>query len=266
MDLSANLPWQAGVVLALLSYLLLHHFAVRPAMSLNPAELRAAGQSLGDGIFHGVWTALAGVLQYIVPLALLIGSLISFVRRRRHAALHTRVAGDPSANALEKMSWSEFEGLAAEVFRNQGYRVTERGGAGPDGGVDLELHMGRDKYLVQCKQWKVQKVGVATVRELYGVMAAEGAVGGFVVSSGRFTEDAQRFALGRSIKLLDAASFRSLVGVDREISAQAPVVDASACPKCGSQMILRQAKRGQAAGRSFWGCSRFPACTGSRDA
>ena len=28
------------------------------------------------------------------------------------------------------------------------------------------------------------KVGVATVRELYGVMAAEGAVGGFVVASG----------------------------------------------------------------------------------
>ena len=69
------------------------------------------------------------------------------------------------------MSSREFEGLVAEAFRQQGYRVVERGGDGPDGGVDLELHMGSDKYLVQCKQWKSQKVGVAIVRELYGVMA-----------------------------------------------------------------------------------------------
>ena len=58
---------------------------------------------------------------------------------------------------------------------------------------DLELHQGSDKYLVQCKQWKVSKVGVATVRELYGVMTAERAVGGFVVASGAFTDDAKAF-------------------------------------------------------------------------
>ncbi len=40
------------------------------------------------------------------------------------------------------------------------------------------------------------KVGVDVVRELYGVMAAKGATGGFVVTSGRFTEDAKAFAQG----------------------------------------------------------------------
>lgn len=37
---------------------------------------------------------------------------------------------------------------------------------------------------MQCKQWKAVRVGVTIVRELYGVMAAHGAVGGFVLSAG----------------------------------------------------------------------------------
>ena len=34
------------------------------------------------------------------------------------------------------------------------------------------------KYLVQCKHWKAQKVGVKIVRELLGVMVGVGAAGG----------------------------------------------------------------------------------------
>ncbi len=32
------------------------------------------------------------------------------------------------------------------------------------------------------------------------------------------------------------------------------------CPKCGSIMILRTAKRGANAGNKFWGCSAYPKC------
>lgn len=34
------------------------------------------------------------------------------------------------------------------------------------------------------------------------------------------------------------------------------------CPKCGSEMILRDAKRGANIGKQFWGCSKFPQCRG----
>ncbi len=34
------------------------------------------------------------------------------------------------------------------------------------------------------------------------------------------------------------------------------------CPKCGSEMILRTAKKGKNTGKQFWGCSRFPNCRG----
>lgn len=34
------------------------------------------------------------------------------------------------------------------------------------------------------------------------------------------------------------------------------------CPKCGSEMSLRTAKRGDNQGGKFWGCSRYPECRG----
>lgn len=32
------------------------------------------------------------------------------------------------------------------------------------------------------------------------------------------------------------------------------------CPKCGSEMLLREAKKGANIGQEFWGCSNFPKC------
>lgn len=55
-----------------------------------------------------------------------------------------------------------------------------------------------------------------------------------------------------------------------EILAAAPVVEKPApvpaqpenliCPRCGSALVLRQAKKGKNAGNSFYGCSAFPKC------
>ena len=55
---------------------------------------------------------------------------------------------------------------------------------------------------MQCKQWRALTVGVAIVRELYGAMAADGAVAGIVVTSGRFSADAKAFASGRNVSLM----------------------------------------------------------------
>jgi len=38
------------------------------------------------------------------------------------------------------------------------------------------------------------------------------------------------------------------------------------CPCCGRAMVLREARKGRNAGRSFWGCSAFPQCEGTRNA
>lgn len=266
IDIAAHLPWKAGLVLALITYLGFHYAATLPLVPVTPSDMKAFSQSIGHSVVRQLLITISTFFQYIVPLAFLIGSAVSFIRSRRQLELHRNVASNPSQDALEKMSWRDFENLAVETFRQQGYRVVERGGNGPDGGVDIELHMGKDKYLVQCKQWKVLKVGVATVRELYGVMTAERAVGGFVVASGQFTEEAKNFAEGRSIKLVPAQSLLKMIqhNTGQATHPQPEDETSPACPKCGSLMVQRVAQQGSQAGNRFWGCTRFPTCRGVR--
>jgi restriction system protein len=172
------------------------------------------------------------------------------------------------------MSWQEFEMLVGEAFRRGGYAVSETGGGGADGGVDLVLRKDGEKFLVQCKQWKAFKVGVTTIRELYGVMAAEGAAGGFVVTSGNFTQEAKAFAEGRNIDLIDGAALKGFIKeVQSQYSASSPqsqrvpksqssATAEPSCPKCGSAMTKRVARQGTNSGNTFWGCTTYPKCKG----
>lgn len=38
------------------------------------------------------------------------------------------------------------------------------------------------------------------------------------------------------------------------------------CPQCGGQMVLRAARQGNRKGSKFWGCSKYPACRGTKNA
>ncbi|WP_025856746.1 topoisomerase DNA-binding C4 zinc finger domain-containing protein [Pseudomonas sp. CHM02] len=38
----------------------------------------------------------------------------------------------------------------------------------------------------------------------------------------------------------------------------------NSCPSCGASMVRRTARKGKHTGRQFWGCSKFPACKGTR--
>lgn len=261
-EIATKLPWKWGVGLAVAAYLVFHFMATLPPPVPEPMTAKTYGQTMNAIVGRQFAITFGLFLQYIVPFFLLLGSGVSYFKQRRRNQLHTTVENSPSRDALERMSWQEFEALVAETFNRKGYQVIERGGAGPDGGVDVELRMGKDKYLVQCKQWKVRQVGVAPVRELYGVMAAEGAVGGFVVASGDFTEEARKFAEGRSIQVIDA---RSLLTMINPASTAVPLkATAPSCPRCGSTMVRQVAKKGANAGNPFWGCPQFPAYRGTR--
>lgn len=291
MDLIAMLPWWAGVVLAAASYVLLHAVATRPLPVVTHAE--QIGQATTATIWHGL--AMGG--QYLLPMLCLAGAALSSMRRRQRRALLEEATSSNAAEALQGMSWQQFELLVGEGFRQQGFAAKERGGNGADGGIDLILTRGGETFLVQCKHWKAFKVGVAVVRELYGLMAAHGAAGGFVVASGKFTREAVAFAEGRNIRLVDGPALLKLLQNARRPAAGAePVTRASSalqavptaasapdagsaphprapvvsqipdCPRCGQRMVWRQAKRGRAAGTAFWGCSAYVSgCRGTRD-
>jgi restriction system protein len=265
VEIAAKLPWWAGVALAVVSYFGFHHFAVMEIASSS--DIKQIGSIVGKNLFKSA----ALVLQYLFPAAFLIGAIVSLVRGRKRGKLYAGVAASDARSALEAMSWLEFEQLVGEYFRRQGFQVTEQGGRSADGGVDLVATIGSDRYLVQCKQWKARQVGVAPVRELYGVMAAEHAAGGFLITSGTFTAEAQRFAAGKEIELMNGDKLLELIRERKAAAPSAPAPAAApaplatdACPACGSKMLLRVARKGAGAGNSFWGCSTFPKCRATR--
>ena len=233
------------------------------------------------------------LFKFLIPAALLLGTLVGWIKRKIAAKLLGKARSavdalshysDSAAQVLKHFSWREFEQITSAYFRDHGYnvQVTDEG---PDGGVDVILHKDGKRYLVQCKHWRASKVSVNVVRELFGVMMAEGAAGGVVVASGRFTRDAEAFAQGKNIQLLDgdtilkhrpqapppAAPRFSRPAAERveptlnsatAIPPDAPKPKAPPCPKCSSPMILRTAKQGVHAGTQFYGCVHFPQCRG----
>lgn len=50
----------------------------------------------------------------------------------------------------------------------------------------------------------------------------------------------------------------------KEVEAEEPNIEKAEtdkiCPRCGKKMVLRTAKKGENAGKQFWGCSGFPKC------
>lgn len=54
----------------------------------------------------------------------------------------------------------------------------------------------------------------------------------------------------------------------KEISRKIDIAslnDESLCPQCGSPTVIKIARKGRYRGRSFLGCSRYPACRGIRN-
>jgi restriction system protein len=270
VDAVALLPWWAGVALAVVFYLVLHHFAERPV-----AAVTQPGQ-MADVVGQSMVRTLAMFGQYLLPFLCLVGAAVSAWRRRDRHRLMEHAAARPAASAVDGMTWQQFEHLVGEAFRLQGYKVAENGGGGADGGVDLVLTRGGEKHLVQCKQWRAFKVGVDVVRELYGVMAAKGAAGGFVVTSGRFTDEAQDFARGRNVQLVDGPKLHRMIEKVRQrttaaqpalATTEAPAGKSQmhpACPVCAKSMVRRTARKGANAGNEFWGCPGWPQCKGTR--
>jgi restriction system protein len=249
-NLLIRLPWWISIVLAGL-VLIVSHFVI-PNISFENPFLK--GFALG-----------APNLGAFVAFALCVISLMSAIESWRKRRLFS---GQKGLDTIKKLNWQEFEELVGEAFRRQGYFVLENPGKGPDGGVDLRLRKDGRKIYVQCKHWKTSKVSVKVVRELFGVMAANGADEGIVVTYGEYTGEARGFAQGKPMRLINGKQLSRMI---RDVqNSPSPVAEPVSppppeplCPKCGSPMVLRTAKRGSRAGQKFWGCSKFPQCRGT---
>jgi hypothetical protein len=175
-----------------------------------------------------------------------------------------RASSDHWEDKLRALDWFQFEVLMETVYARKGYTVERRGGANPDGGVDLVIQKDGDPLAVQCKHWRTRDVGVRQVRELCGAMTDLGFKVGILVTLNGFTPDAKALAARNQIRLIEEkelmAMLRSLdLSYDPALQSCLTNPD-KRCPKCERTMLKKTAKNGPGAGGEFWGCSGFPSC------
>lgn len=278
VDGFALLPWQLCFALALIAGLGFHWLSkTQPAPATDVAQL-------GSAVSATITKTFGLFMQFLAPFVLCVAGLKSWLAKRRRSKLLGEAMQRGSEAPLKELTWREFEQLVAAYFERQGFSV-KLTASGADGGVDVVARKGGEIHLIQCKQWRATKVGVGVVRELFGVMAAQGATGAYVVSIGDFTDDAKAFVAGRNIALVDANQILRMTAMPslgtattppRPIKPEASAASVSTsaqtasnapnCPKCGSSMVKRVAKAGSNAGQPFYGCSAFPKCRGIKPA
>lgn len=114
---------------------------------------------------------------------------------------------------LNAMSGVEFENLCASLVAGLGFSV-EMTKASGDGGIDIvannALPLYKGKYIIQCKRY-TGTVGEPILRDLYGVVMAEHANKGILMTTGTFTHNATAFAEGKPLELIDIDGILALI-------------------------------------------------------
>jgi restriction system protein len=243
IDDLAGLPWPAGVAFGIAGFAILYRVGFIP-------------------------------LAWVVLIIGLVTAAMSAMRVSHRSRSLDKQTG---LESLRSMSWRQFEQLVGEAYRRLGYSIEETGQGGADGGIDLLLRKDGVTTLVQCKQWRNQKIGVAVVREMYGLMVHHQAYAVKIVCTGVFSSECEAFARDKPIELVVGTELLRLVHQLKSVPPPArlepnvqgkPVLgpveiqqsSAPSCPKCSSIMAERT---NRATGQQFWGCLKFPACRGT---
>lgn len=260
IDSLIRAPWTFGALLGVVVLVL--GLAVIPGLladSQNP-YLSGLGKHVAAGVFNP--------LVWVVAIACFAAAAASAWRQAmRRKLLDSR----SDLDSLRAMSWRELESLMSEAYRRLGFQVEETGQTGPDGGVDLRLRRDGQLTLVQCKQWRTQRIGAPVVREQFGLLAHHHAAAAIIVTTGDFTSEARAFARGKPIELVTGSELLALVHGIQRVAEPTPVSEqvvpssvadaVVTCPKCASTMVRRTARQ---TGAVFLGCTRYPACRGTR--
>lgn len=249
VKLSSVLPWWATLPIATLLFLFV------------PFDFNTAGLTEpSDAAMFIVGIFFKGLFKYMVPLALAVGAVINIFSKFKSITLFSSISKRGATEVISKLSWQDFEFLLSEYYKKQGYSTEITGGGGADGGIDIKLYKDGETYLVQCKHYKSWKVSVQIVREFFGIVTAENAAGGYIVTSGRFTKDAYAFAKGKNIHLVNGHDLVEMLDSNDLETAKNMTTDVEVCPECGGQLIERAGKFGK-----FLGCSNYPKCKYTKD-
>ena len=205
-----------------------------------------------------IYVAVIGTFAIVLPL---VATFILFLKYRKGKFFNSK-------NTLEKiksLSPNEFEDFIAHLFEKLGYS-TERVGGPNDGGIDVIAEKDAIKHYIQCKKFITQQVSVGAMRDFYGAVTDKlSDAKAFFITTNVFTLEAEKFAEGKPIELIDGKKLMELVKLSgiKVADSSRPVFGSAIsekCPWCGAQLVLRTAKKGSSAGHNFYGCSNFPKC------
>lgn len=117
-----------------------------------------------------------------------------------------------AAENINNLSGVDFEKVCQQVIEQMGFE-TQTTKASGDGGIDLIAYnyqpLLSGKYIIQCKRY-TGSVGEPIIRDLYGVVTAERANKGILMTTGHFTKSATAFAEGKPIELIDGLGMQKL--------------------------------------------------------
>jgi len=104
----------------------------------------------------------------------------------------------------------EFEKYIGDLFTKLGYKTQVIGGS-YDEGIDVIAEKDGVKHYIQCKHYR-NPVGVEKIRDFYGAITAKYSnEKAFFITTGYFTEEAERFVLDKNIELIDRPKLIRLI-------------------------------------------------------
>ncbi|WP_165674592.1 hypothetical protein [Metapseudomonas otitidis] len=114
--LATLLPWWASLLVALVSWYLLHGYATSPIPPVDPHRPDMTG-AMSRGLAMG--------FQYFVPFIFALGAVGSIAGRAKRKKLFKDVAeATQPAKTLDGISWHEFELLVDEALRLKVYQYS----------------------------------------------------------------------------------------------------------------------------------------------
>ena len=152
-------------------------------------------------ITHWIFPPVAPFIT--VPFVLLAG-YIGYTQWRGGAPAD---AGERLA-MLRAMSWETFSAAVTAAYRKQGYDVAPSEGRS----YDFKLVKNGRVTLLQCRQWKVNQVGVAPIRQLAEAVERSEASRGICLAAGDFSAPARKAAGGEPVTLVSGPELAELVG------------------------------------------------------
>lgn len=176
----------------------------------TPAPERAAAAA------PVVVTPAAGVSGASAPAA---GQRPSPAEAAPSGPLSAELAANPvperwTEATLQRLPWRRFESLIETLYSQVGFRIRTQP-HGHDGGLHIWLYSrhqaGPPVSVVRCEHGRPAPVGVGMLRELSGVMYAQGARRGHYVSSAGYTSEARDYAKRHGIHLLDLQGLVALI-------------------------------------------------------